>query len=61
MAERFVGSVKRDWPSHGAYATRQEAKAASIAYSEMFSNSRRQHAYLGYGSPNDYEKCALVA
>jgi putative transposase len=61
VAERFFGSLKREWTSHCAYATRQEAKADIIAYIEMFYNSRRKHSYLGYVSPNDDEKCALVA
>lgn len=61
VAERFFGSLKREWTSHCDYATRQEAKGDIIAYIEMFYNSRRKHAYLGYVSPNDYEKCALVA
>ena len=61
VAERFFGSVKREWTSHCAYATRQEAKADSIADIEMFSNSQRKHAYRGDVSPNDYEKWALVA
>lgn len=61
MAERFFGSLKREWTSHCEYATRQEAKADIIAYIEMFYNSKRKHSYLGYVSPNDYEKFSLVA
>ena len=61
VAERFVGSFKRAWTSHGEYATRQEAKAEISAYIEMFSHSKRQHSYLGYVRPNDYEKFSLVA
>ena len=61
VAERFFGSLKGEWTSHGDDATRQEAKDDIIAYIEMFSNSRRKHSYLGYVSPNAYEKCALVA
>ena len=61
VAERFFGSLKREWTSHCNYATRQEAKDDIIDYIEMFYNSRRKHSYLGYVSPNDYEKCSLVA
>ena len=61
VAERFFGSLKREWTSHCEYATRQEAKADIIAYIEMFYNSKRKHSYLGYVSPNDYEKFSLVA
>jgi transposase InsO family protein len=60
-AERFFGSLQRAWTSPCAYATRHEATADIIAYIAMFYNSRRKHSYLGDISPNDYEKCSLVA
>jgi putative transposase len=61
VAERFFGSLKREWTTHYYYATRQEASNDIVAYIEMFYNSRRKHSYLGYVSPNDYEKFARVA
>jgi len=61
VAERCFGSLKRAWTAHRSYATRQEARDDIIAYIAMFSNSRRQHSYLGYVSPNAYEKLARVA
>ena len=61
VAERFFGSLKREWTAHRSYATRQEDRDDIIAYIEMFYNSRRQHSYLGYFSPNAYEKLARVA
>jgi transposase InsO family protein len=61
VAERFLGSVKRAWTAHRSYATRQEARDDIIAYIAMFYNSKRQHSYLGYVSPNTYEKLAWVA
>jgi putative transposase len=61
VAERFFGSLKREWTAHRYYATRQAARDDIIAYIEMFYNSRRKHSYLGYVSPNEYEKCARVA
>jgi putative transposase len=61
VAERFFGSVKREWTAHRSYATRQEARDDIIAYIEMFYTSRRQHSYLGSVSPNEYEKVARVA
>ena len=60
VAERFFGSLKREWTSHQSYATRQEARDDIIAYIEMFYNSTRKHSYLGYVSPNEYEKSALA-
>ncbi len=59
VAERFFGSLKREWTAHRYYDTRQEARDDIIAYIEMFYNSTRKHSYLGYVSPNDYEKSAL--
>ena len=61
VAERFFGSLKHEWTSHCHDATRQEARDDIIAYIEMFYNSKRKPSSLGYVSPNDYEKCALVA
>ncbi|MDH3601804.1 MAG: integrase core domain-containing protein [Candidatus Tectomicrobia bacterium] len=60
VAERFCGSLKREWTSHRDYDTRQEARDDIIAYIERFDNSTRTHSYLGYVSPNDYEKNAWV-
>ena len=56
VTERFFGSLKREWTSHRDYDTRQEARDDIIEYIEMFYNSTRKHSYLGYLSPNDYEK-----
>ena len=61
VAERFFGSLKREWTSHRDYATRREARDDIIAYIEMFYNSQRQHSYLGYLSPNEYEEFDQVA
>lgn len=61
VAERFFGSLKREWTSHRSYETRQEARDDIIAYIEMFYNSSRKHSYLGYVSPNEYEEFDLVA
>ena len=61
VAERFFGSLKRERTAHRYYATRQEARDDVIDYIEMFYNSRRKHSYLGYVSPNAYEKIAQVA
>ena len=61
VAERFFGSLKREWTSHRSYETRQEARDDIIEYIEMFYNSKRKHSYLGYVSPNEYEEFDLVA
>ena len=61
VAERFFGSLKRERTSHEYYETRQEARDAVIDYIEMFYNSTRKHSYLGYVSPNEYEKMSRAA
>ncbi len=61
VAERFFGSLKREWTSHRYYATRQEARDDIIEYIEMFYNSKRKHSYLGYVSPNEYEEFDMAA
>jgi transposase InsO family protein len=61
VAERFCGSLKRERTSKRYYRTRQEARDDIIGYIEMFYNSWRQYSYLGYVSPNAYEKIAQVA
>ena len=61
VAERFFGSLKRERTSKRYYRTRQEARADIIDYIEMFYNSWRKHSYLGYVSPNEYEKIARAA
>jgi putative transposase len=61
VTERFFGSLQRERTAHCQYATRQEARADIIDYIEMFYNSTRQHSYLGYISPNEYEALRKVA
>jgi transposase InsO family protein len=61
VAERFFGSLKRERTSHRHYETRQEARNDVVDYIEMFYNSTRLHSYLGYMSPNAYEKMPRAA
>jgi transposase InsO family protein len=61
VAERFFGSLKRERTSKRYYRTRQAARDDIIDYIEMFYNSWRKHSYLGYVSPNEYEKIAQAA
>jgi putative transposase len=61
VAERFFGSLQREWTGDRFYATRQAARDDVIEYIERFYNSRRKHSSLGYVSPNAYEKIAQAA
>ena len=61
VAERFFGSVKGERTALRHDATRQEARDEVLEYIEMFYNSKRLHSYLGYVSPNDFERLGRVA
>jgi putative transposase len=61
VAERFFGRVKGERTALRHDATRQEARDEVIEYSEMFDNSKRLHAYVGYVSPHDFERLGRVA
>jgi len=61
VAERFFGSLKGERTSLRHDASRQEAWDDAIDYIEMFYNSKRLRSYLGYVSPNDFERLARVA
>ena len=59
--ERFFGSLKRERTDLRLYATREELRADVMDYIEMFYNSWRQHSYLGYTSPMEFEAKVNVA
>jgi putative transposase len=61
VAERFLGRLKGERTSLRHDATRQEARDDVLDDIELFDNSRRKHSYLGYVSPNAFEKFAVVA
>jgi len=43
------------------YRTRDEARREIIQYILMFYNSHRLHFYLGYRSPDEFEKNGRLA
>ena len=57
----MLWSCKGECTAHRRYATRQEARDDVIEYIEMFYNSMRLQADLGYVGPNDFERLAKVA
>ncbi len=61
VAERFLGSLKRERTDLRPYVTRQAASADVVDDIEMFYHSKRLHSYVGYVSPNAYEVLANVA
>lgn len=56
VAERFFRSLKSERLLYRFFETRSRARQEIIRYIEMFYNSLRLHSYLGYDSPNDFEK-----
>ena len=55
VAESFFGKLKTGWVHRQTYATCEEAMRSIYFYIEMYYNSKRRHATLGYQSPNDFE------
>ena len=55
VAESFFANLKKERVHSKRYQTRAEAQRDILDYIVMFYNSRRQHSYLGYVSPNQYE------
>jgi transposase InsO family protein len=60
VVESFFGSLKKERIFPKNYRTREEAKKDIIDYIEMFYNSRRQHSYLGYVSPREFENRQFI-
>ena len=60
VVESFFHSLKTEWIADTIYHTRDEVRRDVIDYIEMFYNSHRLHSFLGYESPNDFEKNATL-
>jgi putative transposase len=56
VAESFFGTLKQERVQWRHYQTRAEAVADIRDYIVMFYNEKRLHSYLGYVSPNEYER-----
>ena len=56
VAESFFHTLKVELINGKTYKTRQEAKTAIFEYIEGSYNRQRRHSYLGYLSPEDFEK-----
>jgi putative transposase len=61
VIESFFSSLKVERTDHKQYLTRDQARADVFDYIERFYNPRRRHSTLGYVSPIDFEKQALLA
>ena len=56
VAESFFHTLKVELIQGKIYDNRQEAKTDIFDYIEVFYNRQRRHSYLGYLSPDEYEK-----
>jgi len=54
--ESFFGTLKLERIHWRSYQSREEARADIVEYITMFYNSRRLHSYLGYQSPDQFER-----
>lgn len=58
VAESFFSSIKTELVDHEDYRTREQARKSLFEYIELFYNRRRRHSYLGYVSPDEYERAS---
>jgi len=56
VAESFFKTLKKELIRKHIFLTREIAKSKIFEYIEMFYNAKRRHSYLGYISPNEFEK-----
>jgi putative transposase len=54
--ESFFASLKKELVHGASFATRVEARAAVVEYTEAFYNNKRRHSSLGYVAPAEYEQ-----
>ena len=59
--ESFFSSLKTERIARKTYRTRDHARAEVFDYIERFYNPTRRHSTLGYLSPMDFERQAVVA
>lgn len=60
VAESFFGSLKQERVQWRNYQTRWEAQQDVLNYLTMFYNPYRLHSFLGYQSPNEFERQEVI-
>jgi putative transposase len=55
-AETFFASLKTELVGSRVFASREQARREIFEYLEVFYNRRRLHSYLGYVSPEEFER-----
>ena len=56
VAESFFKTLKKELVRKHVFLTREIATSKIFEYIELFYNSKRRHSYLGYISPNEFER-----
>lgn len=56
VAESFFHTLKTEHVYQKKFDTREEAKRSLFEYVEVFYNRQRAHSFLGYLSPEEFEK-----
>jgi putative transposase len=56
VAESFFKTLKKELVRKQIFHNREIATSKIFEYIEMFYNAKRRHSYLGYLSPNEFEK-----
>ncbi|GEN11436.1 hypothetical protein MFU01_64730 [Myxococcus fulvus] len=60
VAESFFSTLKQELVYLTRFETRAAAKGALFEYIEVFYNRKRRHSALGYVSPAEYERMAVM-
>lgn len=60
VAESFFHTLKVECVHRNKFRTRNEAKIKTFEYIEMYYNRKRAHSTLGYLSPFEYERQAII-
>ena len=55
-AETFFASLKTELVGSRIFVTREQARREIFEYLEVFYNRRRLHSYLGYLTPDEFER-----
>lgn len=61
MCESFFATLECELIDRGSFPTRVKARREVFEFIEGWYNTHRRHSALGYNSPVDYERRALVA
>lgn len=60
VMESFFSSLKQELTHHERFTNRDEARSRVFDYIEVFYNRKRLHSSLGYQSPEQFEKMAVL-